>query len=109
EMGILRAPFWGPRPRRFRSIFRSAWGSAEKGVALAASRAVSSRTSPSRLVSGLRFAITLSLPLVRSAKTDDADSIWFGHITQQMQSPVQVPDCNAPCFAFPDLCMKHRG
>jgi len=57
----------------------------------------------------LRFAIELGLSLVGLAETDHANAIGFGDITKQVQSLVQIPNGNAPRFAFANLCVEERS
>ncbi|MFZ0393291.1 MAG: hypothetical protein WCF17_20835 [Terracidiphilus sp.] len=108
-MGIFLGAFCGPRPRIFRSIVCSLFGKAENGLNRATSSAVSSLTSPFSSINGLRFAITLCLPLVGSAKTDDAKSVRQGNITEQMQAPIQISNRDTPHLALAGVVHEDCG
>jgi hypothetical protein len=107
ETGTFLGAFCGPRLRSFSNISCSALGKEENGTALAASLAVSSRTSPSSSVKLLRFAIELRLPSVRFSKADNADSIRLGDIAEEMQTPIKISHSDAPCFALAELCVEN--
>src|ERR1035437_72409 len=100
EIGTFRRVFCGPRRRIDKSTFCSAFGSVENGLKRATSSAVISLTSPFSSINGLRFAIEFSLPLVGLAETDDADTVWFGNVAEQVQPLVQIPYGNASNFAL---------
>src|ERR1035438_6874050 len=76
---------------------------------MAASPAVSSLTSPSASVNGLRFAIAFCLPLVGFSKADYANAVGLRNIAEQMQSLIQVSNCNAPRLAVANLGVESRG
>jgi hypothetical protein len=103
EMGTFLGAFCGPRLRRFDSTFCSALGSVEKGLKRATSPAVTSRTSPSSSINGLRLAIEFGLPLVGFAKTDDSDSVGFGYVAEQVQPLVQIADGDSPHFTISEV------
>lgn len=66
------------------------------GRARLKSAEVSSRTSPSRSVNGLRFPIFPCLSCIRLAKTDYTDSIDDRRETQHVEPSVQISDRHEP-------------
>jgi hypothetical protein len=57
----------------------------------------------------LRFAIESSLSFVGLAKADDANSIRFGDVAEQVQPLVKIPDGHAPHFAFSGIVRDQCG
>lgn len=83
-------------------------GSAEKGTNCARSSFVNSRTSPSSLVNGFRFAISACLPIICFAETDDSNAATCWQKAANVQPIAQMPHGNKPILSITHLAKIGR-
>lgn len=83
-----------------RSTFCNESGNSENVDAFLKSSAVNSRTSPSASVKGKGFAMFASLCRVSFAKTDHPNAVGNIHKAQNMESAVEITNCDPANFAI---------